>query len=221
MNQRNILNEVVINFGKIIVNILLMFVSQILVLVIPLPYSIFVISLFLYVVWEINKKMYPEMFKNAISLKTFIVVLLVAYICMMVISYGINYIRNLLFPQLINTETVNQSQLVDSLKSKWLPMAYLAIVVAPIVEELVFRLSVFKLAINKYLAFILSSVLFTVAHSVISLNMGIMYFLADSLVYLPMSLVLGFIYFKYRNIYLNIGLHILNNLISIIVISIL
>lgn len=92
----------------------------------------------------------------------------------------------------------------------------LAVIIAPIMEEILFRGFLFNFCLNKkivtkeneklvsILTIILSIILFTLAHS--------FKFDASFIAHLPMSILFACIYYKYKNLKITILLHFLNNL---------
>lgn len=96
--------------------------------------------------------------------------------------------------------------------------AYLMIVptviLAPIIEELVFRKAFFSLFKNDIVALIVSSLVFGLIH--VSGESGI-YLLVNLIIYAIPGFALGFVYLKNnKNIYPVIFVHALTNLISVL-----
>ena len=86
-------------------------------------------------------------------------------------------------------------------------MLFPVVILGPIVEELVFRyILIGKFPRYKWLGVLTSSLLFGILH----LTSGEFMFLY---IYGTMGLILGGIYYKSKNIWFPIGVHILNNLI--------
>ncbi len=87
------------------------------------------------------------------------------------------------------------------------------VVLAPFVEELVFRKAIFGLfgnVKNKIYPILASGFIFGIMHIMINPSEYL-----QSIPYIAMGLVLGFTYYRSNeNIYINVGIHMLNNLIS-------
>ena len=88
---------------------------------------------------------------------------------------------------------------------------------APIYEEFLFRLGFRKVLGNNMLFVIISGVLFGLLHIFplddgVSLTLGIF----QSISYVSMGIFLAYVYKKYNNIFYSIGIHFLNNFISIL-----
>ena len=93
-----------------------------------------------------------------------------------------------------------------------------AVVLGPIVEELVFRKAIFGLIPKPSIALIVSSLIFALIHVFSELfTLSFLDMILTTIPYLTMGLVFGFIYLKYnKNIYIPILVHMLTNLISIL-----
>lgn len=92
--------------------------------------------------------------------------------------------------------------------------AVYAVVLAPILEEIIFRVSIFKIFGFKIITIFISVLIFVGLHIVIPGTSGIV-ILKESLLYLPLAISLSVLYYYKRNIFLNISLHMLNNLIAV------
>lgn len=133
-----------------------------------------------------------------------------------------NIISNVLIEimQLItNTQSdiaMNQAIIMESLQGNGvILMVISAVLLGPIVEELIFRKAIFGLFKNNTIAMIISSFAFGIIHvlsepSIIDLMINI-------IPYLVMGFVFGYLYIKHeRNLFVVTMVHILTNLISII-----
>jgi membrane protease YdiL (CAAX protease family) len=133
-----------------------------------------------------------------------------------------NYISNFLSMALSNalsipvSESVNQMTIVRMLNSNGVVFIVIsAVIIGPIVEELVFRKAMFGLIKNNTIAIIVSSLIFGAIH--LTAEASIAEALINGISYFAMGLVFGFIYIKNnRNIMAPIAVHILVNLISVI-----
>ena len=130
-----------------------------------------------------------------------------------IVSTGLSW----LFDQPI-TEAVNQMTIESTLNSSGaIFMIISAVIIGPVVEELIFRKSIFGLISNKWIALVTSSVVFGAIHLIGEAS------LVDALIngssYIIMGFVFGYIYIKNdKNIIYPTLVHILSNLISILAI---
>ena len=149
------------------------------------------------------------------------------------IFYGVSIVGNILSLAIYADATsTNQNQIEALVTHDFLTFIIMAIaicILGPIVEELVFRKSIFNIISNKYLALAISSISFALIHLITSFNTlsdmslfnGIRYFLAILIPYLFAGLCWGMLYLKNnRNIIFTIVLHILSNSISLFLIVI-
>lgn len=101
----------------------------------------------------------------------------------------------------------NQDKLDTMLNSIMIPTAIYIVILAPIVEEMVFRYSLGTLIKNKYVFVIVSSILFGIIHGV-----GI-----SLIVYVAIGIALSLIYLKTnKNITASIATHMFNNVLGLI-----
>jgi membrane protease YdiL (CAAX protease family) len=114
------------------------------------------------------------------------------------------------------SESVNQMTIVRMLNSNGVVFIVIsAVIIGPIVEELVFRKAMFGLIKNNIIAIVVSSLIFGAIH--LTAEASIAEALINGISYFAMGLVFGFIYIKNnRNIMAPIAVHILVNLISVI-----
>lgn len=115
--------------------------------------------------------------------------------------------------------SVNQSTIELLAKESPLLIFISASILAPIYEELLFRLGIKKVIKNKYLFIITSGLVFGLLHIFplsegITLTLGII----QSITYVTMGIFLAYIYENSGNIVNSIGVHFLNNLLSILVV---
>jgi membrane protease YdiL (CAAX protease family) len=111
---------------------------------------------------------------------------------------------------------VNQQAIVDMLSSSGLVFTLLsAIIIGPIVEELIFRKALFGLIKHKYVALVSSSVIFGLIH--VSGESSVLMILYQLIPYVSLGFVFGYLYLKHeKNIMIPIIVHMLSNFISII-----
>jgi uncharacterized protein len=116
------------------------------------------------------------------------------------------------------SEAVNQLTIVRSLLGPGAIFMFLsAVFMGPIIEELIFRKSIFGLFKNDKIALVFSSVLFGSIHLIGEAS--ILNALVNGISYFVMGFIFGLIYMKNnKNIMAPIAVHILSNLISILAI---
>ena len=115
--------------------------------------------------------------------------------------------------------SVNQSTIEMLAKESPLLIFISSSILAPIYEELLFRLGIKKVINNKYIFIITSGLIFGLLHIFplsdgITLTLG----LIQSITYVSMGMFLAYIYDSSDNIVNSIGVHFLNNLLSILVV---
>lgn len=133
-------------------------------------------------------------------------------IIIIVLFLVLSFISNIILVNLLNQEASNQEIAVSMLKSFPL-LGILAICLfAPFVEEIIYRLPYKK----NWLSIIISTIVFTFAHISNFSLIQILFFIP----YLFLSISFSFAYFKNENIILSTTTHILNNLISVVLLLI-
>ena len=117
-------------------------------------------------------------------------------------------------------ESENQNTII--LISKAAPIMTLlsTAILAPIVEEGIFRLSIRKVISNKYLFILLSGLIFGFMH-IFPTDLSISVALTYSITYVTMGIYLAYVYTETDNIWICIMLHALNNLLSMLAIMFL
>ena len=115
-------------------------------------------------------------------------------------------------------EAVNQLTIVRALQGSGAIFMFLsAVIMGPIIEELVFRKSMFGLIKNDKIAIAVSAIIFGSIHLIGEAS--ILAALVNGISYFVMGFVFGYIYIKnHKNIMAPIAVHILSNLISILAI---
>ena len=178
-----------------------------------------IITLVSYIVYKDKLKDDYIKFKKNIGFniktifKLFIIFMIVKYI----VSFITILIITLLKYDMSLATSVNQDMIEDFVKVSPLLMVISTAFFAPFYEEVIFRLG-FKKVLNKGIFFVLvSGILFGVLH-VFPLEEGIPLLLGviQSISYVTMGLFLAYSYNKYDNIFISIGIHFLNNFISIL-----
>lgn len=117
--------------------------------------------------------------------------------------------------------SANQMSIDMSLQGSGMPLMILtAVIIGPIVEELIFRKTFFELSRNKWVGLVVSSVIFGLIHVSTELtnlaNFG--HFLYVFIPYLSMGFGFGAIYMIYRqNVITTIGAHMIWNAITVVI----
>lgn len=146
------------------------------------------------------------------------IILATGYLYVILANYLSSFLSNLLSNNLSIpvSESVNQMTIVRMLNSNGVVFIVLsAVLIGPIVEELVFRKAIFGLIKNNTMAIAVSSIIFGAIH--LTAEASIAEALINGISYFAMGLVFGYIYIKNnRNIIAPIAVHILVNLISVI-----
>ena len=117
-------------------------------------------------------------------------------------------------------ESQNQNAIVELFNGNWLlkiTMLITTVIVGPLVEELVFRKSIFKLIPNGIVSIIVSSILFGLLHT-ISFNYSFMELIIVTIPYIGAGISFGWVYYKTNNIYASYMLHAGLNLLSVLMI---
>ena len=149
-----------------------------------------------------------KLFFNRNSLKFFIsvsVIGVISFILLLSILGGITL-------GIGGGNPVNESNIQNFLKNPYsiTVVFFTVVIIAPFIEEFVFRESLAEVACNKWWAWPISTIFFAFAHISRSGDW------INILVYVPLGLVNGFFYYKLRNITFPILLHFGNNLIAFI-----
>lgn len=123
-------------------------------------------------------------------------------------------------PLLKDRVSENQQQInaiLFSSSSNGIMMIIAAVIFGPVVEEIIFRKSIFKIIPNDYIAIAISSILFGLIHTITS-GYNFTQLILHTIPYSACGVGLGYAYFKSnRNIYVPITIHMLMNCFSTIV----
>ena len=111
----------------------------------------------------------------------------------------------------VSLETTNQGMLMEMFYDNFISISISAIL-AGIIEELLYRYSIFKLFKNRKLAFVMSWLIFAFGHFS-GFNLASYISMTG---YLVLSFVLTYIYYKYDDIRIVCGVHMLNNVFGVI-----
>ena len=118
------------------------------------------------------------------------------------------------------SDPINQMFIQDALKSNGVVFMVLsAVIIAPILEELVFRKALIDIFNNTKVGLIVSSLAFGAVH--LLMETSIQEALVNGMVYFAMGFAFGYIYLKHqRNVFAPIVVHMATNTISIILLLI-
>ena len=132
------------------------------------------------------------------------------------IGNSLGMILSNLFNHHVET-SVNQEAINQTLTSPLAPLMIIATVIgAPVVEELVFRKGFFSVIKNKWVALVVSSLMFSLMHVLGETTLA--GFIINLVVYGSMGAAFGFIYiYNKKNIYPVILVHALSNLIAVVI----
>lgn len=145
-------------------------------------------------------------------------IIIIGYLYVLLGNFLSNFISSLLSSQLNipMSESVNQMTIVRMLNSNGVVFMVLsAVIIGPIVEELIFRKSIFGLIKNQNVALVTSSLIFGAIHLISETSLAVA--LINGISYFTMGAIFGYIYIKNdKNIIAPIAVHILVNLISVV-----
>jgi len=143
------------------------------------------------------------------------------FIIFMLVKFGVSLLSTIIMLLLkidINSLTsTNQNIIEDLVTTAPMLMTITAGFIGPAYEEILFRLGFKNVIDKKSLFIIISGLVFGLMHIFplaegVSLTIG----LIQSISYVSMGFVLAYIYSKYDNIFITIGIHFLNNFLSVI-----
>jgi uncharacterized protein len=160
--------------------------------------------------WDSFKQIKPMWFQ----------IIAVGYLYIVIGNFVAVYLQNF-FSNLLGilpTESVNQASIETALSSNGaIFMILAAVILGPVIEELIFRKAIFGLIKSDKIALAVSTFIFGAVHL---LGEGsILVGLVNGIAYFIMGLIFGYIYIKNdKNIFAPIAVHILSNLISIVLI---
>lgn len=137
---------------------------------------------------------------------------------------GMFVLGNIVMPNLVAffhpvTTSVNQNHMVELMRRYPVIMPLMTVLVGPIIEELVYRVSVFRALVgrSRLLAYVLSSLLFGFQHVMQAVVFDQNYTeLWNMLPYIASGLWISYLYDRRRNILVPLLVHILNNLLGVL-----
>ena len=158
------------------------------------------------VLFKLNKKDY---IKKIISY----------FLIFLIVKYGVALFSSLLLVMLGSDLVTSENQETVVTLAKTLPfmMMISTSLLAPFVEEGIFRLGIRKVINNKYLFILVSGLIFGFMH-IFPTELPLYVALIESLNYVTMGLLLAYIYNETDNIYIVVIIHALNNLLSMLMI---
>lgn len=182
-----------------------------------------IISLLMFIIlFILYRKEIKEDFKKFIkNIGSNIISIIKLFIIFMIVKYIVSFISiliiSLLGMDIESITSVNQNIIIDYVKVSPILMVVTTSIFAPLYEETLFRLG-FKKVLNKGILFIIiSGLVFGLLHIFpledgVTLTLGII----QSISYVTMGIFLSYVYNKTDNIFISIGIHFLNNFISIL-----
>lgn len=179
----------------------------------------FIIFIALFLTYKaIIKKDFEEFIKEKNKNITYIIKMFVIF---MIVKYIVSFISVVIMTILrfdtSSMTSVNQNLIEAYVKTAPILMLISTSILAPFYEETLFRLGFKKVFKNKYVFIILSGLIFGLMHvfpleNGVPLVLGIM----QSITYVTMGIFLSYIYYKTDNIFISVGIHFLNNLLSVL-----
>lgn len=156
------------------------------------------------VLFKLNKKDYINKILN------YLVLFIGVKISSSLIS---GFLSVILGYEIVDSE--NQSAVINLVKSAPLMMMISTTILAPIVEEGVFRLSLRKIIDNKTVFILISGLIFGLMH-IFPTDLSLDFALIQSITYVTMGFFLAYTYVETNNIWIVISIHAINNLISML-----
>jgi len=176
--------------------------------------SIFLTIVIILIYFKDVKKDFLEFKRNWKSKMLFALKIFAIFMVIKIFASYISVILSNIF-NIKEITSENQSTITNLLGQYPILMIFSAVGLAPIYEEILFRLGFKKCLKNKWLFIIISGTLFGLIHIFpTDLNLGVA--LIQSIVYVVMGISLAYYYQKYNNIFYSILIHFYNNLLSII-----
>lgn len=183
-----------------------------------LMYTNFIVYLLMFIGLIINDFKYLSIdllnFKNKLAKN--IIYLVFGGAILYLFSYLINLGLSKLGVSMSNNQISIENMLI--LGSKVITF-FSVIIFAPLVEELIYRKSIYSLSNNKVVYYIVSILAFSLPH-MLSTTYDLKTFILGLIPYLFSGFILSLIYDYTKNIYVSTLAHIINNLIAFIIIII-
>ena len=128
-----------------------------------------------------------------------------------------NYILNTF---LKTGQSTNELENIALLKGNLLIHTITVVLIAPFIEELVFRLSFNKMTKNKHLFSIITGTIFGFIHIITSLSLKNPLNILLLVPYSAMGVALGYSYKETDNIFTSLSMHMIHNFISVLILII-
>lgn len=158
-------------------------------------------------IWFLKEDLLTDLKAIRVNFK-FIRRLFIGFGCLFSLNIGTSLI--LAMVSNASDSSVNQQAIESVMVEFPLLMSVMSIFLAPITEELVFRLTLIKLLKKPWLGLVFSSLFFGLVH--VAAGDWI-----HMISYTVSGFVLGVAYLKYDNICYPIGIHLLNNLVATLI----
>ncbi|MDY0210894.1 MAG: type II CAAX endopeptidase family protein [Acholeplasma sp.] len=157
-------------------------------------------------------------FKMHFPRKTWAIDLLIGYGIMLLVSMFANVIVSIISSifKYLPEQAVNQQAIETSLFSQYgILILLVTVLFAPIIEELIFRKSMFSLIRNPKVAIVVSSLLFGLIH--VASEASVLGFVTNWIAYSASGFALGYIYIKNNhNVWSSIMIHALYNSVAVL-----
>ena len=165
------------------------------------------------------KKFYENKDKNNIIIN--IILIVISALLFALISYLANLAGTVILKKLNYFGTSSNENTIKNLivYSNKILMGIEIVILAPVVEELVYRKSIFELSknMNKIIRIILCAILFTLPHMISTQNVTVAVWFVLFSIYFISGLLLALIYQLFNeNIYASLLAHSVNNLVAYI-----
>lgn len=175
--------------------------------------------MFVVVILFYKKYLKKDLVLFKLNKKDYIKKIVSYFLIFLVVKYGVAIFSSLLLvmlgSDLVTSE--NQEAVVNLAKKLPFMMMISTSLLAPFVEEGIFRLGIRKVINNKYLFILVSGLIFGFMH-IFPTELPLYVALIESLNYVTMGLLLAYIYNETDNIYVVVIIHALNNLLSMLMI---
>lgn len=180
-----------------------------------ISYLVLVVVSLLFFGSELSKQ-----FKQIVSAKHFIKHIFIGWLLLFISSYIASFL--IIFFTQSSDSSSNQQVITDLMAFHPILMGGMTILCAPLVEEVVFRLTVMR-GLLKYpwIAILLSSFLFGLIHVISSLFIGDFADCIYIIQYMAMGCALGYVYYCHQNIWYSIGVHAIQNTLSTVMVILL
>lgn len=183
----------------------------------------FVVSLIMFIVLFIvyNKSIKKDFKEFRKDLNKNIIYIIKMFVIFMIVKYIVSFISVLIMTLLkfdtSSMTSINQELIEAYVKTSPILMVISTAILAPFYEETLFRLGMKKVFKIEYLFVIISGVIFGLMH-IFPLEEGVTLVLGiiQSITYVTMGIFLSYTYYKTDNIFISIGIHFLNNFLSVL-----